>query len=90
MIQAVACGHSIGSVHEVNFPDVVSGAISSENIDGASHFDSTFDSFDNTGVLEYLHGTGLRGGVSLISTQKTYFLSVRELLIQEDQMSWSF
>jgi hypothetical protein len=62
MIQAVACGHSLGAVHEVDFPGIVSGAINSQNTDGASHFDSTPDIFDNTGVLEYLNGTGLRGG----------------------------
>jgi hypothetical protein len=71
MIQAVACGHTIGSVHEVNFPDIVSGAINDENTDGASHFDSTFDVFDNTGVLEYLNGTGLRGGPLVVGNNST-------------------
>jgi hypothetical protein len=71
MIQAVACGHSIGSVHQVNFPDIVQSAISPTNTDGASHFDSTFDVFDNTGVNEYLNGTGLKGGPLVVGFNQT-------------------
>jgi hypothetical protein len=43
----VACGHTIGGVHQVDFPLSVEGAITSSNPDGVVHFDSTFDSFDN-------------------------------------------
>lgn len=72
MIQAVACGHSLGSVHQVNFPDIVpESVINDNNLDGASHFDSTPAVFDNTGVLEYLSGTGLAGGPLVVGTNTT-------------------
>jgi hypothetical protein len=43
----VACGHTIGGVHQVDFPLSVQNAITSSNPDGVVHFDNTFDSFDN-------------------------------------------
>ena len=71
MIQAVACGHSVGSVHQANFPDIVQSAESPTNTDGASHFDSTFNVLDNVGVNEYLNGTGLKGGPLVVGFNQT-------------------
>jgi hypothetical protein len=72
MIQAVACGHSIGSVHEVNFPDIVPlSVVNSTNLDGADSFDSTPAVFDNVGVTEYLTGTGKMGGPLVVGANMT-------------------
>ncbi|KAI1810076.1 heme peroxidase [Poronia punctata] len=53
MIQAVACGHSIGGVHETEFPQIVPVG-STENGEGPT--DSTVDVFDNNVVTEYVAG----------------------------------
>lgn len=53
MIQMVACGHTLGGVHGVDFPDIT-GNDSSTNF---VHFDSTFSSFDSAVVNDYLDGT---------------------------------
>ncbi|KAI1827931.1 heme peroxidase [Xylaria intraflava] len=53
MIQAVACGHSIGGVHEVNFPQIVPLG---STADGEAPTDSTVDVFDNKVVTEYISG----------------------------------
>ncbi|PBK67169.1 heme peroxidase [Armillaria solidipes] len=53
MIQMVACGHTLGGVHGVDFPNIT-GNDSTTNF---VHFDSTFDSFDATVVTEYLDDT---------------------------------
>ncbi|KAF2735068.1 heme peroxidase [Polyplosphaeria fusca] len=66
MIQAVACGHSIGSVHKIDFPEI--GRSVSPPGTGADTFDSTPFKFDNTQVQEYLTGTGKRGG-PLVTTK---------------------
>ncbi|KAH8676486.1 heme peroxidase [Tricladium varicosporioides] len=55
MIQAIACGHSLGGVHHTNFPDIGKS-------DQRASFDSTPAAFDNTQVQEYLTQTGLKGG----------------------------
>ncbi|KAK6198272.1 hypothetical protein LQW54_010421 [Pestalotiopsis sp. IQ-011] len=47
----VACGHSLGNIHSVDFPDLVSGEATAANV---GHFDSTPASFDNAVVTEYL------------------------------------
>lgn len=47
MIQLTACGHTLGSVHQAGFPDVVHNAETPDNIAGAIHLDDTFDVFDN-------------------------------------------
>ncbi|KAG7450055.1 heme peroxidase [Guyanagaster necrorhizus] len=52
MIQMVACGHSLGGVHGIDFPDIT-GDNSSTNF---VHFDSTFSSFDSAIVTDYLGG----------------------------------
>ena len=52
MIQLVACGHTLGGVHSVNFPDIVPPGSAP---DGYALFDSTLD-FDNKVVTRYLDG----------------------------------
>jgi hypothetical protein len=47
MLGLVACGHTLGGVHEIDFPGTVKGAINATNTDGIIHFDSVHDSFDN-------------------------------------------
>lgn len=52
MITLVACGHTVGSVHSVDHPEIViNGNVSAANV---AHFDSTFGSYDNKVVTEYL------------------------------------
>ncbi|KAI1438727.1 heme peroxidase [Xylaria sp. CBS 124048] len=53
MIQAVACGHSIGGVHDTNFPQIVPLG---STADGEAPTDSTVDVFDNKVVTEYISG----------------------------------
>ncbi|KAF4585582.1 WSC domain containing protein [Ophiocordyceps camponoti-floridani] len=53
MIQVTACGHSIGGVHQLDFPDVVP---QSGLRNGEAPSDSTVDKFDNKVVTEYLAG----------------------------------
>jgi hypothetical protein len=53
MIQVVACGHTLGGVHETEFPQIVLVG-STENGEGA--MDSTVDVFDNKIVTEYVAG----------------------------------
>ncbi|KAF0328553.1 l-ascorbate oxidase [Colletotrichum asianum] len=51
MITMVACGHSLGNIHSVDFPEMVAGETSEENI---AHFDASPTNFDNAVVTEYL------------------------------------
>jgi hypothetical protein len=51
MITLIACGHSIGGVHSVDHPEVVSGPVTAEN---KATFDTTSGEMDNNVVLEYL------------------------------------
>ncbi|KAI0398059.1 heme peroxidase [Xylariaceae sp. FL0594] len=53
MIQAVACGHSIGGVHETEFPQIVPVG---STANGLKATDSTVDMFDNKVVTEYIAG----------------------------------
>jgi hypothetical protein len=53
MIQAVACGHSIGGVHETEFPQIVPVG---STANGEKPTDSTVDIFDNKVVTEYVAG----------------------------------
>jgi hypothetical protein len=48
MIQLVACGHTLGSVHSTEFPQIVPAAT------GQIAFDSTRAGFDNKVVTEYV------------------------------------
>lgn len=50
MITMVACGHTLGGVHGVDFPQIT-GNGDAENF---PKFDSTYTAFDNTVVTEYL------------------------------------
>ncbi|PMD54073.1 heme peroxidase [Hyaloscypha bicolor E] len=62
-IGLTACGHTLGSVHHGGFPTVVGPeAVSSDNLAGGIHFDTTVANFDPLVVHEYLNGTGQRGG----------------------------
>ncbi|CZR56980.1 related to beta-1,3 exoglucanase precursor [Phialocephala subalpina] len=66
---ASACGHSLGRVHAVNFPDIVGDSpITSTNLDGGVSFDSTPAALDPTGMNEYLTGTGKAGGPLVTSS----------------------
>lgn len=53
MIQVVACGHTLGGVHETEFPQIVPVG-TTKNGEGA--MDSTVAKFDNKIVTEYLAG----------------------------------
>ncbi|KAJ2973188.1 hypothetical protein NQ176_g6750 [Zarea fungicola] len=53
MIQVTACGHTIGGVHNTEFPDIVPDANAN---DGQAALDSTVAVFDNNVVTEYLSG----------------------------------
>ncbi|KAK0212133.1 heme peroxidase [Desarmillaria ectypa] len=53
MIQMVACGHTLGGVHSVDFPDITGDNSSTNSV----YFDSTFSSFDSAVVTDYLDGT---------------------------------
>ncbi|KAJ6589600.1 heme peroxidase [Mycena capillaripes] len=57
MIGLVACGHTVGGVHEVDFPQTVQGAITPDNPEGVVHFDDTFDVYDNHIAAQYINGT---------------------------------
>jgi hypothetical protein len=54
MIQLTACGHSIGSVHSEQFPDVVPPGTGKN---GQIELDSSAAVFDNRIVIEYLNGS---------------------------------
>ncbi|KAI1099860.1 heme peroxidase [Jackrogersella minutella] len=53
MIQVTACGHSIGGVHEGEFPEIVPVGSTSN---GEAPLDSTVAVFDNKVVTEYIAG----------------------------------
>ncbi|KAJ7265925.1 heme peroxidase [Mycena haematopus] len=59
MIGLVACGHTIGGVHQVDFPLSIENAITPSNPDGVVHFDDTFDSFDNHIATQWIDGTSV-------------------------------
>ncbi|KAH6671975.1 heme peroxidase [Halenospora varia] len=71
-IQSVACGHSLGAVHQMNFPDIIpASVVTSTNLDGGSNFDSTPAIFDATNINEYLNGTGNAGGPLVVGFNST-------------------
>ncbi|KAJ7742603.1 heme peroxidase [Mycena metata] len=57
MIGLVACGHTFGGVQQAVFPDIVPVLNSSTNTQSVSHFDATFNYFDNNVATEYISGT---------------------------------
>ncbi|TDZ13170.1 WSC domain-containing protein [Colletotrichum spinosum] len=54
MIELVACGHTLGGVHSRNNPQIT--GLDPEP-DTVTHFDGTFDNFDNRIATEYAQGT---------------------------------
>ena len=54
MIQVTACGHTLGSVHSEQFPDIV---LPGTGEDDQKELDSSVAVFDNRVVTEYLEGT---------------------------------
>ena len=54
MITLIACGHSVGVVHSVDHPELVSGTPS---LDNTHSFDTTSAVLDNAPVLEYLNNS---------------------------------
>jgi hypothetical protein len=51
MIQLVACGHTLGSVHSTEFPQIVPASV------GQVAFDTSNAAFDNRVATEYVSGT---------------------------------
>ncbi|KAF4984873.1 hypothetical protein FZEAL_26 [Fusarium zealandicum] len=56
MIALVACGHTLGGVHSVDFPEISEGDTDPFN-DTVTHFDSSPNQFDNRIATEYVNGT---------------------------------
>ncbi|KAF7350334.1 Peroxidase [Mycena venus] len=56
MIGLVACGHTIGGVHQVDFPFTIENSITDSNPDGIVHFDDTFATFDNHIASQWISG----------------------------------
>ena len=54
MIQVTACGHSLGSVHSAEFPQLVPVSTSAN---GQISFDSSVAAFDSRVVTEYMNGS---------------------------------
>lgn len=56
MISMVACGHTLGGVHDEDFPNITGSAA----VGGVSHFEGnngSFAKFDNVVVTQYLDGS---------------------------------
>ncbi|KAK6064516.1 WSC domain-containing protein [Seiridium cupressi] len=63
-IAMTACGHSLGRIHQSNFPDIVDeDVVDDNNMDGGVAFDNSPAIFDASVVNEYLNGTGQQGGL---------------------------
>ncbi|UKZ50471.1 hypothetical protein TrVGV298_004734 [Trichoderma virens] len=56
MIALVACGHSVGGVHGVDFPEIVPNPVPTTDIknDNTVTFDTTTDNFDNFVAKEFV------------------------------------
>ncbi|KAJ6453546.1 WSC domain-containing protein [Mycena sanguinolenta] len=59
MIALVACGHTLGGIHQIDFPQSVQGAITNDNPEGVVHFDDTFDVYDNHIATQYLNNSSV-------------------------------
>ncbi|KAJ7775712.1 heme peroxidase [Mycena maculata] len=59
MIGLVACGHTLGGVHQIDFPLSVEGAITTDNPEGVVHFDDTFDVYDNHIATQYINDSSV-------------------------------
>ncbi|KAJ4313780.1 hypothetical protein N0V84_009241 [Fusarium piperis] len=56
MILLVSCGHTLGGVHSIDFPEISKGDTNPYN-DTVTHFDSSPHEFDNRIASEYTKGT---------------------------------
>lgn len=76
MITLIACGHSIGGVHSVDHPEIVSGPVSAEN---KASFDTTLGALDNNVVVEYLNNSTanplVRNANDTLNSDKRIFAS---------------
>ncbi|KAL7907461.1 heme peroxidase [Trichoderma velutinum] len=56
MIALVACGHSVGGVHGVDFPEIVPNPVPTTDVknDNTVTFDTTTDNFDNLVAKEFV------------------------------------
>ncbi|EUC45334.1 hypothetical protein COCMIDRAFT_36911 [Bipolaris oryzae ATCC 44560] len=76
MITLIACGHSIGGVHSVDHPEIVSGPVSAEN---KASFDTTSGALDNQVVVEYLNNSTtnplVRNANDTLNSDKRIFAS---------------
>lgn len=76
MITLIACGHSIGGVHSVDHPEIVSGPVSAAN---KASFDTTSAALDNKVVVEYLGNTTanplVRNANDTLNSDKRIFAS---------------
>lgn len=76
MITLIACGHSIGGVHSVDHPEIVSGPVSPEN---KANFDTTLGVLDNKVVVEYLNNSTanplVRNANDTLNSDKRIFAS---------------
>lgn len=76
MITLIACGHSIGGVHSVDHPEIVSGTPSPEN---KASFDTTLGALDNKVVVEYLDNSTanplVRNSNDTLNSDKRIFAS---------------
>lgn len=76
MITLIACGHSIGGVHSVDHPEIVSGPVSPEN---KASFDTTKGVLDNQVVVEYLNNSTtnplVRNANDTLNSDKRIFAS---------------
>ncbi|PNP51015.1 hypothetical protein THARTR1_08243 [Trichoderma harzianum] len=56
MIALVACGHSVGGVHGVDFPEIVPNPVPTTDLtnDNTVTFDTTTDNFDNVVAKEFV------------------------------------
>ncbi|KAI0008237.1 heme peroxidase [Xylariaceae sp. FL0662B] len=71
-IGLTACGHTLGSVHNGGFPEVVDNStISPTNLEGGSNFDTTRGNFDPLVVHEYIDWIGNKGGALVTSFNET-------------------
>ena len=84
-ITLTACGHSIGGVHKAQFPQVdttnTTGTLTGS--DGRLAFDGTVNSVDYNVASDYMHGTGLKGGPLVTTSNVTVRSDLR--LYEADQ-----
>ncbi|KAF2758684.1 heme peroxidase [Pseudovirgaria hyperparasitica] len=74
MITLVACGHTLGGVHSVDHPEIVTGTVDPANV---ARFDNTTDKFDTKVVTEYLDNSSrnplLRNTNDTLNSDKRVF-----------------